>query len=284
MTNSLVTVDAAVEQLRAHISAQASHDPKTIVVTSGRFHSDGEAIEVLVRLTEDGERVVVSDGGMTMARRYLYGADHLGQSASRLWEEIITDYGVETISDRIYLRGPINMIANLIGLIADTAVALDAVRLLSETKRKTFTEKLHTWLADMPGVRLSGENVVEDSYGDNQRVSAIVESRRGPILVQGAGGTNFSNVRQAAEHAYFVFTGLDATKWEHERRLIVLERLPLNTDLQQRNATSLVSRLTEHSYVSTFESRTTVGRFLCEAAGTNRDLATMPYGQASSDI
>ena len=236
-----------------------------------------------MRLSEDGERAVVSDGGVTMARRSLFGIESFSKSAQTLWDDIVTDFGVETVSDRVFARGPVQAMPHLIGLVADAAVALDSVRHLTESARFTFTEKLERWLSKEAGLKIKETRHVTDRLGEEQRVTAIVSSPRGEILVQGAGGKTPSNIKQSAEHAYFVFSGLDRQEWSLESRLIVLERLAVKTDQQMRAAKGLVARLAEEAYVGTFESQLSLNRFLTETAPGERDMATQTYGQASAD-
>jgi hypothetical protein len=282
--DSISSIDEALASVRESVRSQRSHDPRTVIVSSGRYFSDGDAVEVLVRTSDDGLRVVVSDGGMTMARRSLYGIESFAKTADNMWKEILADFGVESFADRVFHRGPVQMMPHLIGLVADTCIALDSVRLLSENVRSSFTEKLESWLARDSGVKVTGERVVHDLHGEGQKVTAIVESPRGELLVQGAGGRSAGNLKQSAEHAYFLFSGLDSEEWRHESRLIVLEHLPARTDQQRRAAKSLVARLTEQAYVGTFEAQISLNRFLVtKSPPSERDLATITYGQSAAD-
>ena len=87
------------------------------------------------------------------------------------------------------------MMPHLIGLIADACLALDSVRLLAENARTSFAEKLETWLVKDSGVTVTGEHTVTYRFGSPQKVTAIVESPRGEILVQGAGGRAAGSLR-----------------------------------------------------------------------------------------
>lgn len=280
MNNHAVT-DTVLEALRGQIFTAASHDERNTIVSTGRFYVDGDAVEVFVRLNEDGTRVVVSDGGITTARRSLYGVESLARSAGKLWQDILFEFGVETISDRVFARGSTESLPHLIGLVADASIALDSVRLLAENARQTFSDKLEKWLLFQGNHKLAESRTITDRHGDVQKFTAIVESPRGAVAIQGAGASS-GGLRQAAEHAYFLFSGLDEEAWPVKSRLIVLEKLNVKTDPQIRSAKSLVSRLTEQAYVATFEGQLTLNRFLTEEPGNERDLATLTFGQTDA--
>lgn len=278
---SLALANQAIEATQQLIHSEPGADDRTVIVSSGRFYSDGDAVEVFIRLSKDGSRAVVSDGGMSMARRSLYGIGSFSNPAKDLWSDVIDDYGVEFVSDRVFVRGSVDLLPHLLGTVADCALALDSVRLLADKGRSSFAEKLERWLSKEAHLHVSEEKLVTDRHGEEQRITAIVNSPRGDVIVQGAGGRTPAAVKRASEHAYFLFSGLDDNAWGHDSRLIVLEKLRIETQQQMRAAKYLVSRLKEQAYVGTFEAQISLQRFFNEQPSGDRDLATLTYGQTS---
>lgn len=285
MSFEALRLAAAVESLQHTVSWSPTQDPRTWVVNTGRSYSDGDAVEVFVRPSTDCTRVAVSDGGISLARRGLYGLPQLSNSAASLWNEVLTDFDVETEGGRVFARGPVEQLSGLISLIADVALILDSVRLLAEGERQTFSTKLEQWLHHAaPGAVLSARTSVEDRYGTKQKITAVVETRGKEVLVQGAGGRTTSDLKSSAKHAAWVFGGLDDRQWPKESRLVVFERVPTHTAQQRINSQLLISRLGEVAYVGNFEAPLTLSRFLSEGAPESTDMVTTNYGQVTGDL
>jgi hypothetical protein len=284
MSFETLDLPRAMESLRYAYSSSRTHDPRTWVVTTGRSYSDGDSVEVFVRPSADGTRVAVSDGGASFARRGLYGLSSPTSGAASLWAEILSDFEVEAEAGRIFTRGPLDQLPGLVALIADVSLVLDSVRLLAEGERQTFSTKLVHWLRQEPGTTVSTRSSVEDRYGTNQKVTAVVESRGKEILIQGAGGRTSSDLKNSAKHAAWVFGGLDERQWPMESRLLVFERVPTHTAHQRLNAQLLISRLGEVAYVGSFDAQLAVSRFLAEGAPDSTNMVTDIYGQVRGDL
>ena|GEM_PF-5014638 len=276
MTSACKMLEGAFAALRQEFQCTPSADARTVLVSTGRFYADGDAVEVLVRFSEDGTRAAVSDGGLTRVRRDMFTAGEMSRGAAALWRDVIADFGVTEIDDRIYVRGTAASVAQMIAQIADTSLTLDSVKLLIEQERVTFATKLERWLRQEANVEVADNKVVPNRYGEPQLVTAIVGGSNRLVAVQGAGGHSASAVRSSAEHAHWVFSGL-GDDWPIQNRLVVLERVDSR---RHETVTSLVSRLKEVAYVASFERQISLRRFLVESPPVDRDLVTVPFGQA----
>jgi len=270
----------ALDRLRGAYRCHATADPRTMTVTTSRHYTDGDAVEVFLRISADGTRFAVSDGGLSHARRDLYASPELKGTALTLWREVLEDHGLSEFKGRIYTTGDVEAADVLITQIADAALVLDSVRLLAVGERKTFSSKLHAWLDKLDGISVKPESSVVDIYGSEQHISAIVESPVGDVLVQGAGGKNVSELRKNAEHAHWTFSFLREEDWPVEKRLVVLETSLVSTEKQRIATASLVQRLTSRSYVAAFDSPSTVKRFLADGPSYDKDMVTLAYQQA----
>ncbi|MGV9482095.1 hypothetical protein [Gordonia aichiensis] len=283
MSTDCAKLESAFEAMRSTISCRMSHDGATLIVTSGRSYADGDHVEVLVRLTADGERIAVSDGGLTRTRLDLHGTEIASATATSLWRDVLDEYGVAEIGDRVYARGPIEHAAGLIGRVADASVALDSVQLLTAGERRGFASKLQNWLETDAGFTIHRGETVRDRYGDEQRVTAVVEAPRGEILVQAVGGRTASKMKAPIEHASWILGGLNEHEYPLDRRLVVLEGLPNRVDSVDR-VRGWVRRLSAIAYVGSFEAQLAVSRFLREdEAPPTRDFALESYGQLPTE-
>jgi hypothetical protein len=209
----------------------------------------------------------------------MFGVGELSRGAATLWRDVVADFGVTEIDDRIYVRGLSVSVAQMIAQVADASLTLDSVKLLLEQERITFATKLERWLRLDAGLKLAESKVVPNRYGEPQLVTAVVEEDGRRVAVQGAGGHTASAMRSAAEHAHWVFSGL-GDSWPVENRLVVLERIgSRRSDM----VASLVSRLKEVAYVGSFERQISLRRFLVEPAPSERDLVHLPFGQSAID-
>ncbi|MFK0005512.1 hypothetical protein ACIQTZ_00515 [Paenarthrobacter sp. NPDC090520] len=274
----------ALDSLRAEYGCSRMFDSNTLVVSTGRYYSDGDPVEVYVRPQPDATRLAVSDGGLTHSRRALYAADDLTTRAKALWDDIVQDFGVLEFSDRIYATGPMSSAADLIGRIADVCLALDSVRLLSDGSRRTFASKLSSWLKEEGGFDVKAESTVADRFGNKQKFTAIIETSEREVLVQAAGGRGVQDLKRPAEHAYFAFTGLSEDRWPMDARLIVIEHLVPRTAHQRKAARSLLDRLAEVAHVGSFEQQLSLSSFINRGSDGQRDLVTNSYGQVTSGL
>lgn len=270
---------AALEGLRGEISCRPSHDGTTLVILTGRYFADGDAVELMLRPSEDGERVVVSDGGLTRARLDLAGTDLGAARPKALWRDIIAEFGVREMSDRVFVRGKASAAAASISLLADACVALDTVRLLTAGERQTFADKVRLWLRSEAHLDVQESTSVVDRWGEPQTVTALVESPRGEVVVQAASGRNISDLRGSMEHAFWVMGGLIEAQYPIANRLTLVESVPTRPASRDRME-ALVRRLTDASYVGSFEGQISAKTFLSiEEPPSERDFVFQSLGQ-----
>lgn len=279
MTNPCDSLSAAFEDLRREYRCTPAADGRSLIVTTGRYFGDGDAVEVFVRFSDDGDRVAVSDGGLARARRGIVTNNEMSRGAQTLWDDILAEFGVLEIEDRVYVRGRAGQAAQLIAQVADASLTLDSVKLLIDQERATFAARLENWLRLDAQVQLAEDRTIFSRLGEPQTVTAIVESQRGRIAIQGAGGRTGGGILNAAYRAHWVFSGVDESELPIDHRLVVLER---TEGRRTKNGTlAMVPRLAEVAYVGTFEAQISLLRFLREPPPPNRDMVNVPFGQQS---
>lgn len=278
MTANCVDFAEALRELRDDITCRLSHDESTLIVTTGRFFSDGDAVELLVRPSDDGSRVVVSDGGLVSARLDLSGPGLASARAKSLWKDILAEFGVKEAANRVFVQTQYEAAAAGISILADACIALDSIHLLTAGERRTFADKVRSWLTDEAGFAVKGTSVV-DKYGSPQTVTAVVDSPRGEVIIQGAGGRKVTDLRSSMEHAFWVMGGLGEQEHPIENRLTLLESVPGRRGGAD-TLRGLVRRFSESSYVGSFEGQISVQRFLTSAKPpANRDFVFESLGQ-----
>lgn len=268
----------ALKELRSDITCRTSHDESTLIVTTGRFFSDGDAVELLVRPSEDGERVVVSDGGLVSARLDLSGSGLASARAKSLWSDILSEFGVREAASRVFVHARYDAAAAGISILADACIALDSVHLLAAGERRTFADKVRSWLTDEAGLTVKSTTVV-DKYGGPQTVTAVVDSPRGDVVIQGASGRKLADLRTSMEHAFWVMGGLGDQEHPVGNRLTLLESVP-GRRANEDTLRSLVRRISESSYVGSFEGQISIQKFLeSPVPPINHDFVFESLGQ-----
>ncbi|BBX32150.1 hypothetical protein MMAG44476_27797 [Mycolicibacterium mageritense DSM 44476 = CIP 104973] len=280
MTANCMDFATALQVLRGDISCRLSHDESTLIVTTGRFFSDGDAVELLVRPSDDGARVIISDGGLASARLDLSGPGLGSTRAKSLWKDILAEFGVREAGSRVFVQATHETAAAGISILADACIALDSIHLLTAGERRTFADKVRSWLKEEAGYTVKRTSVV-DKYGSPQTVTAVVDSPRGEVIIQGASGRKLSDLRSSLEHAFWVMGGLGENDHPLGNRLTLLESVP-GRNSSEDTLRSLVRRISESSYVGSFEGQLSVQRFLgaSELPGT-RDFVFESLGQLS---
>lgn len=279
MTEHNDLLDAALDRLRSDITFDWSPDRATAIFASGRRYADGDSVDVYVRVNRDGERVSVSDGGLTLARHDLSGLTDQAIADLRLWRAIQSDFGVEEASGRLYKVGPLPAAAEIIGLVADACLVLDSVRLSTRASTEAFAGRVQRFLRDEADLTVEPHRDVLDRYGNAQRVTALVRLESGTVVVQAAGGASFEAVKRSAEHAHWIFGGLDTATHPIRRRLAVLE-VP-RRDRAANRLSGLVKRLGEVAYVGSFDAQLSLNRFFREGPPESHDMATQSFDQRS---
>jgi hypothetical protein len=162
--------------------------------------------------------------------------------------------------------------------LADACIALDSIHLLTAGERRTFTDKVRSWLKDEAGFAVKRTSVV-DKYGSPQTVTAVVDSPRGEVIIQGAGGRKLADLRSSMEHAFWVMGGLGENDHPLGNRLTLLESVP-GRRASEDTLRGFVRRISESSYVGSFEGQISVQRFLDAAEPpTTRDFVFESLGQ-----
>lgn len=274
MTQQCSLLADALAELEADLDCSVTADGNTLLVTTGRFYSDGDVVEVFVRVNPEADTVIVSDGGITTARRALFGLGAPSGNAHELWGDILDDFGLHEAGNRIYGRGPRRAAASLIGTVADAALTLDSLRLMATGKTQSFPQRVQGWLRREAGATLLDNPVITMARGGLQKVTAVALAHDGRHVAVQAAAARGSG-KAAMEHAFFVFAGIDQNRWPVENRLIVVDSVT-------KAITRGMSQLTDVAYVSTLERAGTVRRFLEDGPPVNRDIATETFGQAST--
>ncbi len=278
MTADCMDFAAALHELRSDITCRPSHDPSTLIVTTGRFFSDGDGVELLVRPSDDGARVVISDGGLVSARLDLSGPGPASMRAKSLWKDILAEFGVREAGSRVFVQATHDTAAAGISVLADACIALDSIHLLSAGERQTFADKIRSWLKEEAGLEVKRTSVV-DKFGSPQTVTAVVDSPRGEVIIQGAGGRKMADLRSSMEHAFWVMGGLAEKDHPLKNRLTLLESVP-GRQSSEDTLRGLVRRISETSYVGSFEGQISTQRFLImPEAPTTRDFVFESLGQ-----
>lgn len=279
MNESCSALAAVVAELREEISCSAGPDGVTSILTTGRFFSDGEPVEISVRINAGGTRLAVSDGGALHTRRALIDQSEMSGSVRKQWDAIIRDYSLEEYSDRVYgVCGP-GEVFDVITSISDACIALDSLRLMVEGERETFGATFRSWLAGLDVDLVDSKNVT-DRWGNPQKPTALVNSKRGHIAIQAAPGRSVGELRRPVEHAYFLFDGLDSGAWPLSSRLTVFQGVSKRRGRSSApQIESLVSRLASVSSVASFDAAEDIKRFFDEDPGEQRDFVTLGFGQ-----
>jgi hypothetical protein len=145
-------------------------------------------------------------------------------------------------------------------------------------ERRTFADKVRAWLGDEAGLEVKRTSVV-DKFGSLQTVTAVVDSPRGEVVIQGASGRKMTALRTSMEHAFWVMGGLGEEDHPTANRLTLLESVP-SRRTNEDTLRGLVRRLEETCYVGTFEGQLSVQRFLSAVTPpATRDFVFQSLGQ-----
>jgi hypothetical protein len=293
--STLFTPDEILSDLRSIASAGLTPDERTLWFASGSTYSDGEPVEILARISANADHIIISDGGMIHARASMFGADLDSAAMVRHLNAVRDDFSLESIADRFYIRCEMSNLAEYIAHLASACVALDSARLVIPPSSDSFVKALDGWLHEQNWLAFAKTNTVETRHGDPLRVTAVVESERGPVVLQAAGGRTAGSLKTSGEHAYFNLSALEDSKHPRANRLIVLEK----TVRQKRAAKEkrrpdalvvlavspallrLTKRLTEVANVAAFDAKHSILRFIEHGESDTRDLVSSAYGQTS---
>ena len=283
MTDGCTLLSEALGVLRDDITCEPGADARTVLVTTGRAYADGDVVEVFVRFSPELDRVAVSDGGMTHARRQMFGLDGFAPTAEAVWIDLLSDYDVSETHGRIYAQGTVDVVAGLIANVADAAVALDVVRLLRGAERITFGAIVETWLRKQTNLRVADTSTVTDRYGARQKFTALVELPKRQVIVQALSGSNPTSLQRPVEHASWAFGALDATAYPVADRLAISQGAPKRNKTKQfQKVEAMLNRLAESACVGGFDQHQALNRYFTEGAPDERNFATSSFGQLSA--
>ncbi len=283
MSKNHFDIESISSELANFSAVECTHDSRTISLNSGCFFSDGEPVQVLARISANADYAIISDGGLISSRLSMYGIESDYKPASRHLNDVKDDFGLEFHADRYYIRAEIDAIAEYSAHLGSALVALDSARLAVSNVPDRFVNQLDDWLKENSGLEFAKEQKVQDQYGDLVKVSAVLESERGQILVQAASGKAAGSLKTSGEHAYYALSALSKEVYPISNRLIVLERT-LRQGRQKVGAVTpsiarLTKRLMEVAHVSSFDATPAMLDFMKYGESESRDLVTLPYNQ-----
>ncbi|NQD42525.1 hypothetical protein [Glutamicibacter halophytocola] len=283
MTMAYFDLASITTELADFSGVDFTHDPRTISLNTGCFFSDGEPVQVLARISANADYAIISDGGLIASRLSMYGIEADYKPASRHLNEVKEDFGLEFHADRYYIRAGIDALAEYSAHLGSALVALDSARLAVSNAPDRFINQLDDWLKENSGLEFAKEQKVQDQYGDQVKVSAVLESERGKLVIQAASGKAAGSLKTSGEHAYYALSALSERTYPISNRLVVLERT-LRQGRQRTGAVApsmarLTKRLTEVAHVSSFDATPAILDFMQHGGSESRDLVTLPYNQ-----
>jgi hypothetical protein len=194
-------------------------DSGWLLVTTSHQYSDGDHVELLVRL--DHDNVEVSDGGDALARLDLAGVNVKHGRARDMWRRLLRAHELEVHNKQISVQGAVDDLGWLAENTANAVANLDGIRLLVAPPRSPmFADRLVTlFKAEFEYVQESPQ--VRGRSGGVYRATASVGDPSSPTLVQAVTGESLPARRRALEHAFTMFSDIDG-QLPTERKLAVL--------------------------------------------------------------
>jgi hypothetical protein len=259
------TLEAVLRQAGEGWSCQPV-DHGWLHVTTGHQYSDGDLVELLIKRADD--RVVVSDGGETVARLDLAGVNVETGRARELWARLLRAHQLEFANGRLRQEGSIEETGWLAENMANALPNIDAIRLIAPPSPKPgFNEQLVTFLeAEFESVeeqpQLAGRS------GIVYRPTASARGDDDPVFIQAVSGGRSQTRQRAVEHAFTMFSDVNGSL-PTEQKLVVLAG---GTAWKSQH----VELLSEVAYVASWDSRETLVAHIRtpgqEVPGTNKRL------------
>lgn len=214
--------DEAIAAVLFHLSGQWSCRAlaeDAVLVTGASHYSDADAVELIARV--DGDDIVVTDGGETLARLELAGVNVEAGRARQMWQALLRAHELEHSGGRLYRRGSLASTGEVLHAMAEAMINLDGLRLLAPAPSQSkFADRLVTFLqAEFEFVSERPELLGRS--GIKHRVTAVTGTPDLPVYIQAlAGGTQQSRNR-AVEHGFTVFSDVNGAL-RLEQKIVVL--------------------------------------------------------------
>lgn len=118
----------------------------SILLTTTAMYSDRDLVQLVV---EDlGERIRVSDGGLTFMRLDMHGAPFHTDAHQDRVKRITASYGVQLDQEVLEIIVPAEHLADAVGSVASAAVQVDTIIHEAPRSRTSFADKVEDWLGD----------------------------------------------------------------------------------------------------------------------------------------
>ncbi|MCA1601195.1 MAG: DUF1828 domain-containing protein [Acidobacteria bacterium] len=218
----------------------------TLLLISPLHYSDGDAVEVMVKTS--GDKVIVHDGGESIARLDAAGA---GADQGRLrdaWARLLRAHAVEHDHGLVLRKAALSDVAQAVQEMVEALANIDGLRLLAPPPRALpFPDRIVGLLeAEFPDVKRRVKR--KGASGIPYHLTAVAGHEKRKVYVQAASGSTAQSQRTAAEHAYTAFSDING-QLTSDHKLIVLDDEKLTWIPQQ------VKLLTRVAFVGTWTDR-----------------------------
>lgn len=177
-------------------------------VLTDRRRLDGEPVRLMVRIDGDGDAVVASDGGETLASLRDHGFDVTDPVLDAVWRELLYQARVGEADGRVFVQVPLAEAPHGLTRLADACVALDALQVVGlppRTRPKTLAGEVEDFLrASLGDDRVKRQPTLMLGGGFRVTPALVVTEtpNRGQVIVQTGAATSGL---QAWDHAYATF-------------------------------------------------------------------------------
>lgn len=177
-------------------------------VLTDRRRLDSEPVRLMLRIDGDGDTVVASDGGETLAALKDHGFDPADPVLDAVWRELLYEARVGEADGRVFIQGPVNEAASALSRLADACVALYGLQIVGlppRTRPRTLAGEVEDFLrASLGNDRVKRQQTLTLASGIRVTPALVVTAtpNRGQVLVQTGAATSGP---QAWDHAYATF-------------------------------------------------------------------------------
>lgn len=132
------TIAAAITHLSQHWSCRPLTE-NSVLVTGPSHYTDADPVEMII--SANGDEIVVTDGGETIARLELAGVNIDTGRARQMWGALIRAHELEHSEERISLRGSLADAGAIVHAMADAMINIDGLRLLAPAPMQSSRRK-----------------------------------------------------------------------------------------------------------------------------------------------